>query len=105
MRPLILIWFASISMLRAEEEKVFEITNLRASVEKGIFHLRGSAKNITGRRCSVAQLSYNVYNENNDNIGTLTDAKQNLAKDGIWHFDLVTGSEPGRYEFQTADCY
>jgi hypothetical protein len=71
----------------------------------GIFHPRGIAKNISGRNCMMAEISYNVFDAEGNAIGTLVAAKPIFLAGSTWKFDAVSGSNEGRYELMAANCY
>jgi hypothetical protein len=97
---------SSLALFPEDEPKPdFEIKILKVGVERGIFHLRGIAKNISGHTCTMGEISYNVFDAEGNAIGTLVAAKPNFQAGGTWRFDAVSGSNEGRYELIAANCY
>jgi hypothetical protein len=110
MRSIIALLLAAAVSLPAvfpeEEYKPdFEIKIFKIGMERGIFHLRGIAKNISGRNCTMAEISYNVFDAEGNAIGTLVAAKPNFLAGSTWKFDAVSGSNEGRSELTAANCY
>lgn len=105
---LLVVCLTSLNLFAEEHQEPqpdFEIKILKVGMEGGIFHLRGIAKNVSGRTCAMAEISYNVFDDEGNAIGTLTDAKPNFQAGSTWKFDAVSGSDEGRYELIAANCY
>lgn len=52
-------------------------------------YLTGTLKNNSGKECSYIQISFNLYDEDGNQIGTALDNLNNLADGGTWKFKAM----------------
>lgn len=78
---------------KVAEKPKYEILEQKATEENGIKYIAGKIKNNTGRQISYAQVEINLYDENNQLLGSTLANVNNLEKDSIWNFKALVTQE------------
>lgn len=58
-------------------------------------YITGVVRNNSGKDCSYAQITYNLYDKDGNQVGTAMDNINNLEKDGTWKFKALAFAENG----------
>lgn len=84
-----------------------ELTNVELTSEYNEYlgystKITGTAKNITNKNLSYAQIEFSIYDENGNNLGTALANINNLAKGDTWQFEATLidfpSSKPTSYK-------
>lgn len=75
---------------KKEKKPDFEIVGDITSENDGFaLYIKGTIKNNKGRDLSYAQVTFNLYDEEGNQVGTALDNINNLEKDGTWKFKAI----------------
>lgn len=75
---------------KKEKKPDFEVIGDITSENNGFaIYIIGTIKNNKGRTLSYAQVTFNLYDEEGNQIGTAMDNINNFEKDGTWKFKAI----------------
>ena len=92
------------------EEEKFTISDVKAySDDSGFaYYIEGIVKNNTDKDYNYIQITYNVYDKDDNNLGTCLDNNSNLKSGETWKFKTMCSGSPDeivRYELDEITSY
>ena len=63
--------------------------DIQLEIKDKIIYIRGSVKNNSGKDLEYGQITYGLYDKDNNLIHTTIDMIVNLPKDDIWYFSTI----------------
>lgn len=75
------------------EKPKYEILEHSAKDEDGLKYIVGKIKNNTGKQIGYAQVEINLYDDNNQLLGSTLANVNNLEIDGVWNFKAIVTEE------------
>ena len=86
-----------------EAEEKFEIVgDITTESDQFATYISGVIKNNSGKDCTYVQITFNLYDEDGNQIGTALDNINNLEKDGTWKFKAM-GMGDGAASYKLAE--
>ena len=63
--------------------------DIQLEIKDKIIYIKGSVKNNSGKDLEYGQITYGLYDKDNNLIHTTIDMIVNLPKDDIWYFSTI----------------
>ncbi|KZL88879.1 FxLYD domain-containing protein [Clostridium magnum] len=84
----------------------YEVTDIHWSNQNGVRYAMGNLKNTSGKRYSYVQVNINLYDENNNQVGSTIDNTANLEDGLTWIFKaVVTENSTRRFKIISVEYY